>query len=194
MPETMRQVAPYPEALADLAARLRYRQHLGWQVRLEDDLQRDKPGRHAGESRGLTLVVERHGPDSYRPHDFEPRVRHLIEALSEAAGPLPAPVTDAMGPVIEALRDMITVHHYFAVPPSTFDLATWNRWLFDTLGLVDDHERMEDYALAPHPPGGDGPVTRPFAPNHGPGRNPYVVHEYATDEDRRTSFRGDVER
>ena len=40
------------------------------------------------------------------PHDFALRVRHLIEALEQAGGqfPLPAPVTDAMGPVISALR------------------------------------------------------------------------------------------
>ena len=40
------------------------------------------------------------------PHDFAQRVRHLIEALEQAGGqfPLPGPVTDAMGPVISALR------------------------------------------------------------------------------------------
>jgi hypothetical protein len=164
MPDVMRQAAPYPDALAELVAQLRYRRHLGWRVWLDDDLQRDPPGTHAGESRGMTLVVQRHGPDSYH-HDRT-----------------------------------LTVNHYFPVPPATFDRDTWTRWLFDTLGLVDVHERMEDFALldaatealCPTPPGGEEPLVRPFAPNHGPGRNPYVVHSYAADTDRRTSFRGDL--
>jgi hypothetical protein len=153
-PRVMRQVAPYPDDLADVVARLRYRQHLGWRVWLDDDLQRDPPDTHGGESRGMTLVVQRYGPDSYH-HDR-----------------------------------MMRVNHYFPVPPATFDRDTWTRWVFDTLGLVDDHERMEDFALAT--PDGEA-ETRPFAPNHGPGRNPYVVHEYAADTDRRTSFRGEVQ-
>ncbi len=66
-PRMMHQVAPYPQILADLVKRLHYREHLGWAVFLEDDLQRDKPGRHAGESRGLTLTVKRCGPDTYNP-------------------------------------------------------------------------------------------------------------------------------
>jgi hypothetical protein len=63
----MHQTAPYPDTLADLVGRLSYRESEGWRVWLDDDLQRDKPGRHAGESRGMTLVVQRCGPDSYNP-------------------------------------------------------------------------------------------------------------------------------
>jgi hypothetical protein len=46
------------------------------------------------------------GPHPGWPHDFERRVLHLIEALEQAGGqfPLPVPVTNAMGPVISALR------------------------------------------------------------------------------------------
>jgi hypothetical protein len=150
----LRQRAPYPDGLAHLVKCLRYRQHMGWKVWLEDDLQRDKPGRHTGESRGMTLVVQRCGPDSYHP------------------------------------ERTIAVNHYFAVPPATYNLASWQRWLFDRLGDVDTHERMEDFAVADSP--GSEHVTRPLAPNHGPGHDPYRVCELATDEDRRTSFRGDL--
>lgn len=143
----MRQIAPYPQALADLVGKLSYRRRMGWKVWLDDDCQRDKPDVHGGESRGLTLVVQRCGPDTYNPD------RTLV------------------------------VNHYFPVPPATYDEDSWLRWLFDTLGLVDLHERMEDFVVG---------EKRPFAPNHGPGRNPYVVHDYATDADRRTTFRGDV--
>lgn len=31
---------------------------------------------------------------------------------------------------------------------------------------------------------------RPYAPNHGPGHDPYTIRETSTDEERRTSFRG----
>jgi hypothetical protein len=153
---TMRQVAPYPDDLAAVVARLRYRRHLGWRVWLED-LVRDHASSHGGASAGLTLIVQRHGPDTYHP------------------------------------ARQLAVNHYFPVPPATFDRDTWTRWVFDRLGDVDVHERMEDFALAEAAPaGGQDPerVTRPYAPNHGPGRNPYVVHSYAADTDRRTSFRG----
>lgn len=150
-PATMHQVAPYPHDLAAVIAMLDYRTHLGWRIWLDDDLQRDKPGRHAGESRGMTLVIQRCGPDTYH-HD-----------------------------------QVIPVGHYFPVPPATFDRDTWTRWVFDRLGDVDTHERMEDFTLTE-----DGRTTRPYAPNHGPGRNPYVIHEYAGDHDRRTSFRGEL--
>jgi hypothetical protein len=52
------------------------------------------------------------GPHPGWPHDFERRVLHLIEALEQAGGqfPLPAPVTDAMGPVISALRGRRTAN------------------------------------------------------------------------------------
>jgi hypothetical protein len=138
--ETMRQRAPYPYALARLVEKLAYRKDRGWEVWLSDQV-RD-PG-----SEGLTLVVQRCGPDSYHP------------------------------------EKIIAVNHYFPVPPATFDERSWRRWLFDQLGLVDLHERMEDFVV-------DG--QRPYAPAHGPGNSPYLVLEYGDDLDRRTSFRGEV--
>jgi len=182
--EPMRQAAPYPQVLADLVKRLRYRAHLGWQVWLEDDCQRDKPGRHTGESRGLTLIVQRHGPDTYRPSDPDVMEDALI-AVSKAPGDLAA--LQALAEAVRAgRRAAITVNHYFAVPPATYDLRSWQRWLFDRLGDVDTHERCEDFVLAD----GTDRGHRPYAPTHAPGADPYRVVEYATDLDRRTSFRG----
>lgn len=80
------------------------------------------------------------------------------------------------------------VMHYMIVPPAAYDWATWNRWVRDQLAEVSDHEECEFYRLEMD----DGTLLRPFAPLHGPGKNPYVVHEYADDVDRRTSFRGEV--
>jgi hypothetical protein len=184
----MHQTAPYPDVLARLVKCLVYRKHMGWKVWLEDDLQRDKPGRHTGESRGLTLVVQRHGPDTYHPPDPD-RVEDALIAAARAPGDLPA--LQALAETVRAERyQAITVNHYFAVPAATYNLASWQRWLFDRLGDVDTHERMEDFAVADSP--GSEHVTRPLAPNHGPGHDPYRVCELATDEDRRTSFRGDL--
>lgn len=157
----MHQVAPYPEILARLVGRLRYRRHLGWEVWLEDDLQRDKPGRHLGESRGMTLVVQRCGPDTYRP------------------------------------GMIIAVNHYFAVPPATYNEQSWMWWLFERLGNVDLHERMEDFALAAEhsiaPDGSaDEELERPYAPCHGPGWDPYLITVERTELDRRTTFRGEL--
>lgn len=77
------------------------------------------------------------------------------------------------------------VNHYFPVPAATFNEAAWLRWLLDCVLLVEQHEACEWFRLD----GGDQDV-RPFAPTHGPGENPYSIKELATDEARRTSFRG----
>ena len=39
---------------------------------------------------------------------------------------------------------------------------------------------------------GTGVWVRPYAPCHGPGDDPYIIHEYAIDQQRRTNFRGTV--
>lgn len=75
------------------------------------------------------------------------------------------------------------VHHYMPVPPAAYNRQSWQRWLFETLLLVERHEAMEFFTIA---------GKKPYAPNHGPGWDPYVVTELTTDEDRRTSFRGEV--
>lgn len=75
------------------------------------------------------------------------------------------------------------VLHYFIVPAAAYTLGEWERWIFDRLGDIDTHERGEWFQT---------PAGRPFAPNHGPGMDPYIVRMYSTDEDRRTSFRGEV--
>lgn len=75
------------------------------------------------------------------------------------------------------------VHHYFIVPAATYNRDAWRRWLFEQFAKVELHETMENFVI-------DG--KRPFAPLHGPGCDPYVVHEYATDEQKRTRFTGEL--
>jgi hypothetical protein len=75
------------------------------------------------------------------------------------------------------------VHHYMIVPAATYNRESWQRWLLNQHFLVEQHETCEFFVV-------NG--EHPFAPNHGPGNDPYRVVEYAPDEDRRTSFRGVV--
>lgn len=74
------------------------------------------------------------------------------------------------------------VAHYMPVPPASFDRASWQRWLLDQLLDIEVHEACEFFQV-------DG--ARPFAPNHGPGRNPYTIRELGTVADAETSFRGE---
>jgi hypothetical protein len=76
-----------------------------------------------------------------------------------------------------------SVNHYFIVPAATYNLQSWTRWLLDCFIKVETHEAMENFVVA---------GERPFAPTHGPGDDPYVVHEYATDTQRRTRFTGEI--
>jgi hypothetical protein len=75
------------------------------------------------------------------------------------------------------------VQHYFPVPPAAYDERSWRRWLLERLIEVERHEACEFFQI-------DG--RRPYAPHHGPGNDPYIVFDHGTDEDMRTSFRGDV--
>lgn len=74
--------------------------------------------------------------------------------------------------------------HYMIVPAASYDERSWRRWLFEQLLLVERHECAEFFQI------GD---ERPYAPNHGPGHDPYVIFEEGTRQEKRTSYLG-VER
>lgn len=80
-------------------------------------------------------------------------------------------------------EEVIRVRHLMIVPPAAYDERSWRRWLFDQILLVEQHEAAEFFQIG---------NTRPLAPLHGPGNSPYLICEFATDEERRTSFRGVV--
>ncbi len=75
------------------------------------------------------------------------------------------------------------VNHYMPVPPAAFDERSWRRWLLEQFLLVERHEACEFFAI-----GGE----RPFAPSHGFGQDPYLIREVGTEEDRRMSFRNEL--
>lgn len=149
MPTELVQLAPWPDALAELVKKCRYRAHEGWRIHLAPNSDRDEvDGVVVGG--GTTLVITTRGYDTYNPGD---------------------------GP-------HYSVNHYFIVPAATYNRAAWDRWLFEQFAKVELHECMENYV--------DEDGNRPFAPLHGPGCDPYTVHQYATDEQKRTRFTGDV--
>ncbi len=82
------------------------------------------------------------------------------------------------------------VNHYMIVPAASYDMRSWQRWLFDQLLLVEKHEAMEFFVLHDSP--GSEHVVHPYAPSHGPGNDPYVVREVGTELDSKTSFRGEI--
>lgn len=77
----------------------------------------------------------------------------------------------------------IGVLHYMIVPAAAFNEQSWRRWLLDQVLLVEQHEACEFFMLDDE---------RPFAPVHAPGFDPYTIRELATNEERRTTFRGEL--
>lgn len=165
----MVQDAPWPTILEDLVARTQYRP--GWTVALKEK-QRDTGS--PDPSSGLTLSIYTEGYDSYHPEKGQ----------------------------------TYRVEHQFSVPPATYNEQSWLRWLFEQYLIVERHETMEFFAL--HLPCTCPPdkyeaghheedcdsqtdeVTHPYAPNHGPGHDPYIIHDLATADERRTKYTGQV--
>lgn len=77
---------------------------------------------------------------------------------------------------------------YFPVPAYTLCQEDWERWLFDQCMLVEQHEGQEQAIFV----SSEGKQYRPFAPTHGPGRWPFYIRSYESDEARRTLPDGTV--
>lgn len=74
-----------------------------------------------------------------------------------------------------------TVDHYHPVPITTYNEKSWRRWIFEQCRRTENHELGEWLRW------GD---DRPFAPLHGPGEDPYTVHEFRDESDARTTQNG----
>jgi hypothetical protein len=77
----------------------------------------------------------------------------------------------------------LSVRHFFPVPMATYNEKSWRRWIFECCRKVEDHELGEWFKI-------DG--ARPFAPLHGPGEDPYTVHEFRSELDARTLQDGSI--
>lgn len=75
------------------------------------------------------------------------------------------------------------VNHFFPVPTATYNEKSWRRWIFECCLKVENHEMGECFRV------GD---ERPFEPCHGPGEDPYTVHEYRPEIDARTTQNGSI--
>lgn len=76
------------------------------------------------------------------------------------------------------------INHFQPVPAGvTYNEATWRRWIFEQCIRVMQHEIGESLRF-----GAD--EVRPFVPMHGPGEDPYTVHEWRSEEDARKDQRG----
>jgi hypothetical protein len=80
-------------------------------------------------------------------------------------------------------NNRLAVRHYFPVPMATYNEKTWRRWIFEMCRLVENHELGEWFVVD---------NERPFAPLHGPGENPYEVHEFRPEVDARTTQSGTI--
>lgn len=78
-------------------------------------------------------------------------------------------------------KTTIVVDHFYPVPEATYNEASWRRWIFERCRGVMNHELGEWFRI-----GSD----RPFQPLHGPGEDPYLVHEFRPIEDALTTQNG----
>ena len=118
---------------------------------------------------------------SYRP-GWEFRLEHIDRGQGSVGLTLDI-ITKGYDSHHPERGEVYRVHHYWPVIPAAFNRASWQRWLFDRCMAVEQHECMEFFRI-------DG--EQPYAPNHGPGEDPYVVRELTTDVARRTRFTGEV--
>jgi hypothetical protein len=77
----------------------------------------------------------------------------------------------------------LTISHFFPVPTATYNEKSWRRWIFEMCRRLENHELGEWFKIDGH---------RPFAPLHGPGEDPYTVHEFRDEIDARTVQDGSV--
>jgi hypothetical protein len=75
------------------------------------------------------------------------------------------------------------VDHYHPVPVTTYNEKTWRRWIFEQCIRTMNHELGESLRF-----GSD--EVRPFVPMHGPGEDPYTVHEWRPETDALTAQDG----
>ena len=77
----------------------------------------------------------------------------------------------------------LAVRHFFPVPIATYNEKSWRRWIFEQCRRLENHELGEWFRV------GD---ERPFLPLHGPGEDPYTVHEFRDEVDARTTQDGSI--
>ena len=77
----------------------------------------------------------------------------------------------------------LRIGHCHPVPHTTYNEKTWRRWVFEQCMRTMTHEIGESLSF-------DG--VRPFVPMHGPGEDPYTVHEIRSEADALTTQDGSL--
>lgn len=77
----------------------------------------------------------------------------------------------------------IVVRHPFLVPEATYNYKSWRSWVFGRCLRLENHEMGEWFRV------GD---ERPFLPMHGPGEDPYTIHEIRDELDALTTQNGSI--
>lgn len=186
------QDAPYPTILADLVSRLKL--DPGWRVWLEDDATRDTGSPEQGH--GLTLTIRTMSFDTYHPE----RGRHYGVLHSFAVPPATYNEQSWQRWLFDRYVDVLRHEgmEFFALRTDDFDAETP---CADCEHPATRHDGRVS-SCADCPPGEEHRFTipiehavyhRPYAPNHGPGNDPYQVRELTTDMDRRTQYTGNVD-
>lgn len=78
-----------------------------------------------------------------------------------------------------------TVNHIHPVPIATYNAKSWRRWIFEQCIRTMHHEIGESLRFG-------NEELRPFAPMHGPGEDPYTVHEWRPESDALTTQDGSL--
>lgn len=107
-----------------------------------------------GQVEQLRLIITVRHHNSYRPL-----------TCAYCSGPIPSRATQ----------------FHYPVPMVTFDRSSWLRWLRDRVADVHVHEDGEAIAFEYEADDGQRFVVRPFAPFHGPGRDPNRLVEVGID-------------
>lgn len=74
-----------------------------------------------------------------------------------------------------------TIDHYHPVPITTYNEKSWRRWIYEQCLRTMNHELGEALNF-------NG--VRPFVPMHGPGEDPYTIHEWRSEADALTTQDG----
>jgi hypothetical protein len=83
-------------------------------------------------------------------------------------------------------RRVFVVNHSHPVPQGvTYNEKSWRRWIFDQCIRTMNHELGESLCFGPD-------EIRPFVPMHGPGEDPYTVHEWRPEIDALTTQNGSL--
>jgi hypothetical protein len=138
----MTQTAPWPDVLAELVAVLKYKP--GWHFALYD-LDRGQG------SKGLTLVITIHTPDSYAPERTIAVAHYML---------VPPAAYDGRSWQRWLFEQILLVERHEACEFFQIVEMDWYK------GQDGEQHRI---------------VNRPYAPSHGPGNDPYLIREVGTE-------------